>query len=151
MKYGEHLKANIAPEYGAENYLQYERMNEIITELSQTKPSRYVRGGGRVTLDFPNVSFSSGCVVRMGKMRLRTLFSPFCVPFRHANRAVTLLYSFLSCDPSHPRNYSPMIFIIQSRRNESCLVHDGSPANQRSGSRHFQSTHYPGNILDAGR
>ena len=40
MKYGEHLKQNIAPEYGAENYLQYERMDRIITELSETKPAR---------------------------------------------------------------------------------------------------------------
>ena len=42
MKYGEHLKANIAPEYGAENYMQYEKMDRIISELSETKPSRYV-------------------------------------------------------------------------------------------------------------
>jgi hypothetical protein len=40
MKYGEHLKANIAPEYGAENYLHYEEMNRLITALSETKPSR---------------------------------------------------------------------------------------------------------------
>jgi hypothetical protein len=42
MKYGEHLKNNIAPEYGAEPYLAYERLDQIITELMQTKPSRYV-------------------------------------------------------------------------------------------------------------
>jgi hypothetical protein len=42
MKYGEHLKANIAPEYGPEPYLQYDKMDRIISELSETKPSRYV-------------------------------------------------------------------------------------------------------------
>lgn len=42
MKYGEHLKANIAPEYGAENYIQYDKMDKIIAELSETKPARCV-------------------------------------------------------------------------------------------------------------
>jgi len=42
MKYGEHLKANIAPEYGAANYLDYSRLDEIISELARAKPSRYV-------------------------------------------------------------------------------------------------------------
>jgi SPX domain protein involved in polyphosphate accumulation len=42
MKYGEHLKNNIAPEYGLEPYLAYERLDQIITELTETKPSRYV-------------------------------------------------------------------------------------------------------------
>lgn len=40
MKFGEHLKKNIAPEYGADSYLHYERLDQIISELSQTKPSR---------------------------------------------------------------------------------------------------------------
>lgn len=43
MKYGEHLKQNIAAEYGPEPYLRYDKADEIITELSSTKPSRYVR------------------------------------------------------------------------------------------------------------
>jgi hypothetical protein len=42
MKYGEHLQENIAPEYGPEPYLQYEKADQIIVELSSTKPSRYV-------------------------------------------------------------------------------------------------------------
>ena len=41
MKYGEHLKANVAPEYGIEAYINYERLDHIIAELSKTKPSRY--------------------------------------------------------------------------------------------------------------
>jgi hypothetical protein len=41
MKFGEHLKANIAPEYGPDPYLHYERLDQIISQLSETKPSRY--------------------------------------------------------------------------------------------------------------
>jgi hypothetical protein len=41
MKYGEHLKANIAPEYGAEVYLQYEKLDQTISQLAKVKPSRY--------------------------------------------------------------------------------------------------------------
>ena len=40
MKFGEHLKNNIAPEYGPEPYLDYERLDQIITELAQSKPRR---------------------------------------------------------------------------------------------------------------
>lgn len=39
MKYGEHLKANIAPEYGKEPYLDYEQLDKIISQLAQSKPS----------------------------------------------------------------------------------------------------------------
>lgn len=45
MKYGEHLKNNIAPEFGPEPYLAYERLDQIITQLAQSKPSRYVLHG----------------------------------------------------------------------------------------------------------
>jgi len=47
MKFGEHLKTNIAPEFGPEPYLAYERLDQIITELAQSKPSRYVLVPGR--------------------------------------------------------------------------------------------------------
>ena len=40
MKFGEHLKSNVAPEYGNDAYLNYEQLDRIIAELSQTKPSR---------------------------------------------------------------------------------------------------------------
>ena len=39
MKYGEHLKGNIAPEYGAEAYLTYSELDEIIRDLSANAPS----------------------------------------------------------------------------------------------------------------
>ncbi len=41
MKFGEHLIANIEPEYGPEPYLSYERLDDLIRELSATAPSRY--------------------------------------------------------------------------------------------------------------
>ena len=40
MKYGEHLKANIAPEYGPEPYLNYDLLDDIIRELTEYAPSR---------------------------------------------------------------------------------------------------------------
>jgi SPX domain protein involved in polyphosphate accumulation len=35
MKYGQHLKENIAPEYGPEPYLNYEKLDGIIRTLSE--------------------------------------------------------------------------------------------------------------------
>jgi hypothetical protein len=40
MKFGEHLKQNVEPVFGHEPYLVYDRLDNIISELSQTKPSR---------------------------------------------------------------------------------------------------------------
>jgi hypothetical protein len=40
MKYGEHLLANIAPEYGPEAYLNYSKLDDLITELGALKPSK---------------------------------------------------------------------------------------------------------------
>jgi hypothetical protein len=37
--FGEHLKANIAPEYGADAYLDYSSLDLIIQELSRAAPS----------------------------------------------------------------------------------------------------------------
>ena len=39
MKYGEHLKANVAPEYGPDVYLDYDKLDEIIRKLSSLAPS----------------------------------------------------------------------------------------------------------------
>ena len=39
MKYGEHLKENISPEYGPEPYLCYDELDDIIRQLSQKAPS----------------------------------------------------------------------------------------------------------------
>jgi hypothetical protein len=42
MKYGEHLKANISPEYGKLAYLNYNELDDCIRELAADAPSRYV-------------------------------------------------------------------------------------------------------------
>jgi hypothetical protein len=39
MKYGEHLKASVAPEYGPEPYLDYAKLDETIRVLSLSVPS----------------------------------------------------------------------------------------------------------------
>ena len=39
MKYKEHLKANISPEYGAAAYLNYSELDGIIRDLAEQAPS----------------------------------------------------------------------------------------------------------------
>jgi hypothetical protein len=39
MKYGEHLRANFSPEYGAAAYLNYSDLDDIIRHLSKNAPS----------------------------------------------------------------------------------------------------------------
>ena len=41
VAFGEHLKQNIAPEYGEQAYIDYDGLNEIIQLLSTTAPSGY--------------------------------------------------------------------------------------------------------------
>lgn len=40
MKYGQHLKDNIAPEYGPEPYLDYDELKRVIRHLSETPQAR---------------------------------------------------------------------------------------------------------------
>jgi SPX domain protein involved in polyphosphate accumulation len=40
MKYGEHLKQHVAPEYGPEPYLDYDKLDVIIRELSDLAPTK---------------------------------------------------------------------------------------------------------------
>jgi len=40
MKFGEHLKESIAPEYGPEPYLDYGKLGGIIRDLSNYAPAR---------------------------------------------------------------------------------------------------------------
>lgn len=60
MKFGEHLKANISPDYGIEPYLAYERLDEIILELSTTKPSKAVPTSRVVSLTAPPQTNAQG-------------------------------------------------------------------------------------------
>lgn len=39
VAFGEHLKANIAPEYGTDAYINYAELDDIIQKLSTTAPS----------------------------------------------------------------------------------------------------------------
>lgn len=39
VAFGEHLKANIAPEYGADVYINYQELDLLIQMLSSTAPS----------------------------------------------------------------------------------------------------------------
>lgn len=60
MKYGEHLKHNIAPEYGAEAYLSYERLDQIISDLSDTKPSGAIETSRVVSMTAPPQTNAQG-------------------------------------------------------------------------------------------
>lgn len=40
MKFGAHLRENIASEYGPDAYLAYDRLDDIIRELSAKAPAR---------------------------------------------------------------------------------------------------------------
>jgi SPX domain protein involved in polyphosphate accumulation len=40
MKFGQHLRENIAPEYGPGPYLDYDHLDSIIRELSEKAPAR---------------------------------------------------------------------------------------------------------------
>ena len=40
MKFGQHLRENIAAEYGPEAYIAYDRLDGMIRELSKEAPSR---------------------------------------------------------------------------------------------------------------
>jgi len=53
MKYGEHLIANIAPEYGAEAYLNYSELDNIIQMLVEISPSGVDLENRQVSLTTP--------------------------------------------------------------------------------------------------
>lgn len=60
MKYGEHLKANVAPEYGPEPYLDYDRLDDIIRELSALAPSAVDQKNRQVSLTTPPQTNAQG-------------------------------------------------------------------------------------------
>jgi SPX domain protein involved in polyphosphate accumulation len=60
MKYGEHLKGNIAPEYGPDPYLAYDRLDEIILQLNRLKPSRANEASRVVSLTAPPQTNAQG-------------------------------------------------------------------------------------------
>ncbi|CAJ1930789.1 unnamed protein product [Cylindrotheca closterium] len=60
MKYGEHLKANISPVYGEAAYLDYDRLDDIIRELSDFAPSSADLENRQVSLTTPPPTNSRG-------------------------------------------------------------------------------------------
>ena len=45
MKFGHHLKENVAPDYGPEAYLNYSNLDGLIRVLNSKSLSRYVKKG----------------------------------------------------------------------------------------------------------
>ncbi|GKZ00868.1 hypothetical protein MPSEU_001038500 [Mayamaea pseudoterrestris] len=60
MKYGEHLKANIAPEYGPDVYLQYETLDQTISQLAKVKPSSAIENNRVVSMTAPPQTNAQG-------------------------------------------------------------------------------------------
>lgn len=60
MKYGEHLKANVAPEYGPDPYLDYDKLDDIIRELSALAPSAADQKSRQVSLTTPPPTNAQG-------------------------------------------------------------------------------------------
>ncbi|CAB9510894.1 Vacuolar transporter chaperone 4 [Seminavis robusta] len=60
MKYGEHLKANVAPEYGPEPYLDYDKLDEIIRVLSKQVPSSADQTSRQISLTTPPQTNAQG-------------------------------------------------------------------------------------------
>jgi SPX domain protein involved in polyphosphate accumulation len=60
MKFGKHLTSNIAPEYGPEPYLAYDRLDSIIMQLVKLKPSRANETSRVVSLTAPPQTNAQG-------------------------------------------------------------------------------------------
>ncbi|KAG7350989.1 VTC vacuolar transport domain containing protein [Nitzschia inconspicua] len=63
VAFGEHLKANIAQEYGADAYLDYQGLDNIIQELSRTAPSGPDLQNRMVSLTTPPQTDARGLAV----------------------------------------------------------------------------------------
>jgi SPX domain protein involved in polyphosphate accumulation len=58
MKYGEHLRMSIAPEYGPEPYIDYEKLDGIIRQLSEKAPARYEHKTHASTVQYGSLDWS---------------------------------------------------------------------------------------------
>jgi len=63
VAFGEHLKQNIAPEYGAEAYIDYSGLDEIIQLLSSTAPSGPDLENRQVSMTVPPQTDARGLAV----------------------------------------------------------------------------------------
>jgi len=61
--FGEHLKANISPEYGAEAYVNYKELDELIQQLSATAPSGPDLQNRQVSMTVPPQTDARGLAV----------------------------------------------------------------------------------------
>eukprot|EP00546_Thalassionema_frauenfeldii_P002206 CAMPEP_0178934082 /NCGR_PEP_ID=MMETSP0786-20121207/23672_1 /TAXON_ID=186022 /ORGANISM="Thalassionema frauenfeldii, Strain CCMP 1798" /LENGTH=749 /DNA_ID=CAMNT_0020611839 /DNA_START=99 /DNA_END=2349 /DNA_ORIENTATION=+ len=60
MKFRQHLSENVAPEYGFDAYLAYERLDEIIRVVSQTAPASADLTNRQVSLTMPPPTNAQG-------------------------------------------------------------------------------------------
>jgi len=63
VAFGEHLKANIAPEYGAEAYTNYQELDDIIQKLVSTAPSGPDLQNRQVSMTVPPQTDARGLAV----------------------------------------------------------------------------------------
>ena len=63
VAFGEHLKANIASEYGPDAYIKYEELDELIQKLSETAPSATDLQNRQVSMTIPAQTDSRGLAV----------------------------------------------------------------------------------------
>ena len=63
VAFGEHLKANIASEYGPDAYIKYEELDELIQKLSETAPSAADLQNRQVSMTIPAQTDSRGLAV----------------------------------------------------------------------------------------
>eukprot|EP00535_Pseudo-nitzschia_heimii_P008022 CAMPEP_0197179168 /NCGR_PEP_ID=MMETSP1423-20130617/4214_1 /TAXON_ID=476441 /ORGANISM="Pseudo-nitzschia heimii, Strain UNC1101" /LENGTH=735 /DNA_ID=CAMNT_0042629045 /DNA_START=53 /DNA_END=2260 /DNA_ORIENTATION=- len=63
VAFGEHLKQNIAPEYGAKAYIDYQGLDEIIQLLSSTAPSGPVLQNRQISMTVPPQTDARGLAV----------------------------------------------------------------------------------------
>eukprot|EP00531_Pseudo-nitzschia_arenysensis_P020290 CAMPEP_0116146126 /NCGR_PEP_ID=MMETSP0329-20121206/16995_1 /TAXON_ID=697910 /ORGANISM="Pseudo-nitzschia arenysensis, Strain B593" /LENGTH=722 /DNA_ID=CAMNT_0003641847 /DNA_START=157 /DNA_END=2325 /DNA_ORIENTATION=+ len=63
VAFGEHLKANIAPEYGADAYINYKELDELIQMLSSTAPSGPDLQNRQVSMTVPPQTDARGLAV----------------------------------------------------------------------------------------
>lgn len=63
VAFGEHLKANIAPEYGPDAYIEYQELDDIIQKLSETAPSGVDLQNRQISMTVPTQTDSRGLAV----------------------------------------------------------------------------------------
>mmetsp|Transcript_7106 Transcript_7106/g.8229 ORF Transcript_7106/g.8229 Transcript_7106/m.8229 type:complete len:732 (-) Transcript_7106:369-2564(-) len=63
VAFGEHLKANVAPEYGPQAYIKYQELDELIQKLSKAAPSGIDLQNRQVSMTVPAQTDARGLAV----------------------------------------------------------------------------------------